>query len=244
MRMLVLLLLSFRTVGQPMGDGSAMLKKMYDRWHGRWHNTLTFTQHTEFYRNDSLTGTQTWYETIMYPGYFRIDFDAPAEGNCIIYRSDSAYLFRKGVLAKSQSDRNDLLYTLGGMYFSPSFAHVTSRFTAMRYDLTKGFETVWNGKPVVVIGAENEIEHTNQLWVETTNYNIVRFVKYDGGSKEEGVLAGHTQLNNGGWCETEVSFYANGKLVQKERYSEMNTSRKLNPLIFSPATPWVWHWLR
>ena len=41
------------------------IKKMHDRYYGKWRPALTFTQTTGFYKNDSLQRTETWYEHIV-----------------------------------------------------------------------------------------------------------------------------------------------------------------------------------
>src|SRR5215467_11433168 len=54
-----------------------LLKKMYEHYHGKWYRTLTFSQTTENYRQDSLIKTSTWYEYVLFPDKFRIDFGDP-----------------------------------------------------------------------------------------------------------------------------------------------------------------------
>ena len=55
-------------------SGRDIVKKMHDRYAGKWYNTFTFTQTTQQYRNDTLRATQTWHEFIRFPDRFRMDF--------------------------------------------------------------------------------------------------------------------------------------------------------------------------
>ncbi|HVV55126.1 MAG TPA: hypothetical protein VHC47_07375, partial [Mucilaginibacter sp.] len=77
MKILSAILLLTLPFAQQKGSGAtALLQKMYARYHGKWHTNLSFDQTTEMYRNDSLVRSQTWYEHILYPDKLRIDFDS------------------------------------------------------------------------------------------------------------------------------------------------------------------------
>src|ERR1700754_3573080 len=68
----VLLASTLAATAQPTGRD--IVKKMHDRYAGKWYRSFTFNQTTEIYRNDSLRSTQTWYEFIRFPERFRMDF--------------------------------------------------------------------------------------------------------------------------------------------------------------------------
>ncbi|GAA4464107.1 hypothetical protein GCM10023093_13780 [Nemorincola caseinilytica] len=225
------------------GEGDPAMKKMYDRYHGKWHSSLRFVQETKRYRNDSLISTSTWYETIVYPRMFRIDLGVPDSGNCVIYRNDSAYIFRTHRLVRGRVDTNDLLFMLGGMYFAGSYDEVVSRYAVMGYDVRKGYEAEHNGKAVYVVGTANAQEKGNQIWIDKKRMRVVKFVKYSGKEKEEGVFEDHKKIGKG-WCETEVTFYINGKLQQREYYRNIVAGKEYDPVLFSPATPWKYHWYK
>ncbi len=55
-------------------DAEAVLREMHNKYAGKWYKSFTFTQTTEQFRNDSLLKTSTWYEAIIFPDKFRIDF--------------------------------------------------------------------------------------------------------------------------------------------------------------------------
>lgn len=239
MKVVLLLLLSSFSI--PQDNATSVLHEMYNRYKGKWQKTLRFVQHTEKYRNDSLIGTETWYETIVYPDMFRIDFGNPANGNCVIFRNDSVYIFKDHQLNKQKHEGNDLLFLIGGMYYAPNFDTVIERLTAMHYDIRKGHKTKWKGKSAYVIGANNEDEHVNQLFIARDNFNILKSVKYDGDKKKEVIFEKHIPAG-GGWSETLVTFYSDGHLVQKEAYRDVVANDNINPAIFSPTDPWQWHW--
>ena len=122
-----------------------VLKKMHDRYAGKWYKTFSFNQTTEVYRNDSLKRSETWYENIKFPNDFRIDFGNPDSGNAVIFKNDSSYLFRNAQKVSVRPDEDDLLFLLGGMYFYP-FDEVTAKMKSFGYNLDKFHEDTWKGK--------------------------------------------------------------------------------------------------
>jgi hypothetical protein len=235
-------LLMLTAFSVPKRDGKYVLHKMYHRYHGHWQRSVRFIQQTERFINDTVTTKETWYETIVYPRSFRIDLGEPDQRNCVIYRNDSAYVFRKGALSRSRVDSNDLLYLLGGMYHASSLNDVTTRLAAMHYDLSKSYYTRWRGRDIYVIGAAGIGDRANQLWVESKHYRIVRIMKFDNGMPEEILMEGHKRLGHKKWTETRVAFYRSGRLLQLETYSDIVVNDEIDERIFDPAAPWQWHW--
>ena len=231
MKLLPVLLFPFLFTGN--NNSKDVLKKMYDRYSGKWYKTFTFNQTTENYRNDSLMRTATWNEYIQYPANFRIDIGDPKNGNSVIFNADSAYNFRNGKLVRVTENNNDLTFLLGGMYFYP-FDSVLSKFHRLGYDINKYHEDTWQNRPVYVIGADNADEKTNQLWIDKQDLYVVRFIEYNNGRKEEGQLNDHKKFGNG-WAENSCIFYFDGKLFQKEIYHDCKADVPVDPRIFDPT---------
>jgi hypothetical protein len=210
--------------------GETILAKMYKQYAGKWMKTFSFTQTTEVYRNDSLINTSTWYENIMYPDKFRIDFGDKTSGNAAIITTDSVYRFREGKLVRTTANEDNLTFMLGGMYFYP-FDTVKAMYKRYGYDLNKSYETTLNNNAVYVIGANNADEKTNQLWIDKQKLVVVKFISYDNGEKEEGIFKDHKQFGNS-WSEMACDFYVNGKLIQKEKYFDGKADADINPKIF------------
>ncbi|MGH2564539.1 MAG: hypothetical protein ACRDE5_08500, partial [Ginsengibacter sp.] len=209
-----------------------VLKKMYDRYSGKWYKTFSFNQTTEVYRNDSLKRTEIWYENIEFPNNFRIDFGNPDSGNAVIFKNDSSYLFKKSQKADVRPDNDDLLFLLGGMYFY-SFNDVIAKMKLFGYDLYRFHEDTWKEKPVYVIGALNDQDSVNQIWIEKENFSPVRLLKYENNTKEEALFENHVKLE-GGFTETLVYFYINNKLIQVEKYHDLKGNAEIDPAIFDP----------
>ena len=209
-----------------------ILTDMHARYAGKWHKTLSFTQATEMYRNDSLLRTETWYENILYPDHFRIDFGYGDSGRAVIYRNDSAFIFRQGKLAAARADENDLLFLLGGMYFYP-IDSVFAKMWRYGYNLDKYHEDKWNGKPVFVIGAGKGEDTVDQIWIEKENFNLVRMINIANGNMQEALFENHVQLS-GGFVETQVRFFVNDKLIQTEKYFNLRANEPIRLEIFDP----------
>ena len=209
-----------------------VLAKMYQKYAGKWMSSFSFTQTTEVYRNDSLINTSTWYENIIFPDKFRIDFGDKTSGNAAIFTKDSVYSFRKGSLVRTTANEEDLTFILGGMYFYP-FDTVKAMLTGMGYDIGKSYETSLNNNPVYVIGVNNADEKTNQLWIDKEKLVVVKFISYSHGEKEEGIFYNHKQFGNS-WSETACDFSVDGKLIQKEKYFDCKANENINVKIFDP----------
>ncbi len=207
-----------------------ILSKMYHRYYNKWYKNFTFDQTTENYLKDSLVKTATWHETIVYPHYFRISFGDIENGNAVIFIKDSSYNFSKGKLTRKGPRGEDLTFLLGGMYFIP-FDSVKIKMAKEGYDITKAYETIWNGKKMYVIGAANETEKANQLWIDKQKLVVVKFIKYKGPNKEEAVFGDHVKFGKA-WSETSCIFYNNDKVLQKEKYYNCKVNTEVNMDIF------------
>lgn len=240
MKLISLLFLSFLISFSVNHTSKDVLKKMYDRYGGKWFATLTFIQTTEIYHNDSLIKKATWYEAIKYPDNFRIDFGDIKDGNGVIFKKDSAYNFRNDTLRTVTANNNDLTFLLGGMYFYP-YDTVINKIIRLGYNIDHFYEDNLKGKPVYVIGANNAAEKLNQLWIDKEKLVLVKFIKYNDGHKEEGIFENHKQFGNG-WSETSCTFYVDDKLVQKETYNDCKAGAYIEPKVFEPALFGTVHW--
>ncbi len=226
-----LILVSICYIHKPT-NSEEVLAKMYKQYAGKWMTSFSFSQITEAYRNDSLINTSTWYENVVYPDKFRIDFGDKTGGNAAIFTKDSVYHFRKGALARTTVNDEDLTFMLGGMYFYP-FDTVKAMLTRMHYDLNKFYETKSGNDPVYVIGANNAGEKTNQLWIDKEKLVVVKFINYSHDEKEEGIFYNHKKFDNS-WSEMACDFYIDGKLVQKEKYFDGKANGNVSLKIFDP----------
>jgi len=227
MKLLIVTLLALTTT-LPHNTSETVLAKMHAKYAGKWMKSFSFTQTTESYRNDSLIKTETWYEHLVYPNKFRIDFGDKTSGNAAIFTHDSVYSFRDGKLQSTHSNDDDLMFILGGMYFH-SLDTVKAIFGRMGYNLTKFHEN----DSVYIIGADSANEAVNQFWVDKHKLVVVKFINYTHGEKEEGIFYNHKQFGNS-WSETACDFYINDKLIQREKYYDCKANTVIDLKIFNP----------
>ncbi|MFN0083494.1 MAG: hypothetical protein ACKVOM_13370 [Ferruginibacter sp.] len=211
-------------------SGEKILSKMYKKYKGNWHKTFTFTQNTVQYKNDTIARKSIWYETIVYPDYFRISFGDPKDGNAVLFIRDSTFNFAKGKLTGKSKRGEDLTFLLGGMYFLP-FDSILVKMKGEGYDISKAFEIDKEGKGFFVIGANNSDEKLNQLWIDKDKLLVAKFIKYDGNSKEEAVFFNHKKFGKA-WAETACRFFVNDKLIQTETYTDCKANTAVDMGIF------------
>jgi hypothetical protein len=213
---------------------------MYNAHKGKWYKTFTFVQQTETYRNDSLQRTATWYEASRFPHDLRIDFENPKNGNAVIYRKDSTYRFQQGKLARVTAGTNPFTFILGGMYLMP-FDSVKAYLQHDGYDLSKGYTTNWQGRKAYVVGAMAGDTTSKQMWIDAENLYLVRTIEISRGAHMDARMSGQMKVG-GGWSETRVEFYFDGKLRQLEKYSDLKADMPLDERVFDPASFGKIHW--
>lgn len=201
----------------------------------------TFIQETiRFNKDGSVRDTTTWYEAMRFPDHFRIDFGELEEGNAVIYRNDSSYLFREGELARLRAEENELMLLEGGMYIHPVDT-IAARMKRQGYDLSQFHQAQFRDEPVYVIGAAASDSSSKQIWIHQDKLTTMRRIDPNEDRIVEAVFDDFI-LKDGGWIETWVEFYLNGQLLQTERYKDINTQPKLQDLLFDPNRFGEWNW--
>ncbi len=109
----------------PPKTGVELLGLMRERYAGKWYRTLTFVQKTTLADGK----VETWYEAAELPGKLRIDIAPLAERNTLLFRNDSVYDFKAGVLAESKPLIHPLMVLGFDVYAQP--VEVTIRQLAL-----------------------------------------------------------------------------------------------------------------
>ncbi len=217
--------------GAQAQTGEKYVEQMHARYKNNWYRTMTFTQDTEIYRNDSVIRKQVWYEMVRFPFELRIDVDSISGGNKTYYKKDSTYRIRKNKIAGVGLDHNPFIFFLGGMYMLP-LDTVKAQLKQNGYDLSLGGITNWQGRKTFIIGAASDNDTSrNQFWVDAQHLYIVRVMLKLGNSPFDIQLLDHQKLDKG-WSETTVKFYREGKLLQTEKYRDIKTDVKLGDEVF------------
>ncbi|RYY70890.1 MAG: hypothetical protein EOO13_05015 [Chitinophagaceae bacterium] len=207
---------------------------MHHKHHNKWYKTLTFTQDTEIYRNDSLLRKSIWYESARFPFELRIDVDSINGANKTFYKKDSTYRIRNNKIQNVSVDPNPFIFFLGGMYMLP-LDTVLTQLRRSGYDLSRGITVSHQGRKTYIVGANSEHDSTaNQFWVDAENLYIVRIQLKMGQTSLDVHLNDHVKLSKG-WSETTVKFYRDGHLLQVEKYRDLKADTALSDEVFDVA---------
>jgi hypothetical protein len=71
------------------------------------------------------------------------------------------------------------------------------------------------------------------LWIDKEKLIVVRFVKYLPTNKQDARMSSHQKFGKA-WSETNVVFYLNDKLYQKENYYNCKVNTEVDMGIFDP----------
>ncbi len=81
--------------------------------------------------------------------------------------------------------------------------------------------------------SQNDGEKLNQLWIDKEKLFVKRVIKFNNGSKEEGLFGDHIKIGKA-WSENSCSFFVNYKLIQKESYYDCVPNKPVNLGLFDP----------
>jgi hypothetical protein len=214
-------------VGHPP-TGEGVVRAMHDKYAGHWYRTLTFVQTTTRHRPTGGDTVTTWYESVLVPGKLRIDIGPPADGNGVLFTTDSTYRVQHGVVTKVIAGGNELLALAFDVYRQP----VDTTLAGVRrggVDLTKTHAETWKGRPAWVVGADSGDTLTPQFWVDQERLVLLRQI-----SKQFDVKFNDYQRMGGGWIAPDVDISVGGVVVQHEQYADITADRALSPLLFDP----------
>ena len=223
-----------RTATADPRDGRELIQQM--RRDGRTYRTLTFVQTTTFPDRPA----ETWWESAQMPGTLRIDM-APLDSQRVsIYRNDSLYVSRIGRPWRSRPYVHSLLVLLGDVFVLPAEASI-AKLTTLGFDLSKIREDRYDERKVWVVGAERGDSTTPQFWIDAERLYMVRIIERTPGQQPgtfEGRVTRHQRFGDI-WVETEMTFFMNGREIQREVYNDVQVNPQLDPSIFVPGAAYV-----
>jgi hypothetical protein len=223
--------------------GERVIRKMHQHYDGKWYKTLTFRQRTTRYGRPPGTPprVETWYEAAWFPGKLRIDIAPLDSMTAFLYVGDSSVAFRHGQRASAQQDRN-LLITLGFDVYTQAVDVTIAQLQKAGIDLSKGHEDMWQGQPVIVVGALAGDTSASQFWIEKDRDLFVRLIEVHPGSTPgepplvfESVFAQYRPAGSG-WVAAECVIKTDGRVIQQEEYSDIRTDVRLDPELFDTKT--------
>jgi len=206
--------------------------------------SFTFIQETiRFNKDGSPIDTITWYEAIRYPKDFRIDFGDPEKGNANINRNDSIYVYRNNKLVHQGPEIQEFLILEGGLYYY-SVEETLERLESLGIDTKTFTKSTYNNKPIYIIGAVENNLSKPQIWMDAKELHAVR--RYSKGKHEELYEVRYDDYKNinGHNIETWIEFWADGNLIQTERYNDIDTNPELTDEDFDPKAFGRSYWFK
>lgn len=228
-------IVSLHRAGSTPADGDAIIRAMHDKYAKTWYRTLSFTQKSTIRTPADTMVVETWKERAALPGRLRIDVERATGNLVVVYAGDSLFAWRGDSTLRRAATRNILLIIGFDVYAQPPEATLAT-LRAEHFPMTPLREDTWQGRPVYIIGAAAGDLHSRQLWIDKERLLFVRGIQPDDRDSSKTVdfrFDNYVQLS-GGWLSELVSIYADGKLVQREEYSDVRTNDPIDPKIFTP----------
>lgn len=212
-----------------------LIQEMKRKHDGKWFQNFTFKQLTvNKDKNEVVTDSAMWYESVSYPKNFRIDRDIE-NNNYTIYRNDSTYSFRKDTLFMARDKPSTHLLFKGGLYFMDE-DEVLSTLTKYQYDIESFQKNTFKGEPAYVVGNEK-----NQFWVHATEFYCMRRIYHTSRDQKVDVVYDNFKRLGKGWVEQEVTFYVDGVERMNEYYQEIKLKDSFDPRIYDLKKNYKWY---
>ncbi len=226
--------------------GQGVVEAMHARYLGKWYTTMTFTQKTSRLLANGKWNVQTWYEAMRLPGRLRIDFDPLTSGNGVLYARDSQFVVQNGRLLRGDPGINPLLL-LGFDVYTATVAHTTTRLRREGFDMSAVHETTFQGKPMIVVGAQKGDYNRKQFWIDKERLLFVRMLEPTprDTSKMQDIRFVNYEPRGAAWVAPRVEIWSEGKLVFYEDYDDIKVNVELDDALFQPRQ-WkaAKHWTR
>jgi hypothetical protein len=225
--------------------GQGVVEAMHARYLGKWYTTMTFRQKTSRLANGKWN-VQTWYEAMKLPGRLRIDFEPVLAGNGVLYARDSQFVVQNGRLLRGDPGINPLLL-LGFDVYTATVAHTTTRLRREGFDMSAVHETTFQGKPMIVVGAQKGDYNRKQFWIEKERLLFVRMLEPTprDSTKMQDIRFVNYEPRGTAWVAPRVEIWSEGKLVFYEDYEDVKVNVDLDDALFQPKQ-WkaAKHWTR
>ena len=207
---------------------------MHDRYAGKWFKTLTFQQATTVTKPDGTKNTTTWYEAVLSPRLLRIDIGEPVAGNGMLYTPDSVIVVRAGKVTRALASGNPFLPFVVGVYTQP-LATTLAQLQPWKFDLTRVSRGTFEGRSVMIVGADSGNDAVPQFWVDTDRLVLVRMlVQLSPTAMYDIRLHDYLKLDDS-WVATRIIMMQGGKEVQTEVYTDAKVDQPLSADLFDPA---------
>ena len=228
--------------------GEVVLQRMHDLYAGKWYKTLTFTQATTRFRPDRTPIVQTWYESMRYTPelgtQLRIDVGALKLGRGMLYTADSVTPITAGKPGTPRGEGNELIPLIQGVYVQP-VAKTAGELTRLGFNLSKGYQSVFEGLPVWVVGVSAPDDTSSSRFVIDAERRVLVYAVLVRGRQSTHANVGGYVRAGGGWLATKIEMSSGRLPMQMEEYSDWKVDVPLPDALFD-VKQWSTapHWAR
>lgn len=212
-------------------NGEDLVKTMYEKYEGKWYKKLKIVQKVTYYRNGEEQGSQIWSEFLDLPGKVRSNIGPAENGNAEIYVDGEFHRFQEGKRVGGQKAPHPVL-CLGFDVYLQEPEKSAAILKEVPFDLGKIHETVWQGRPVYVVGADKDDFKSNQFWIDKEHLYFVRTIFTSPRGASIDIEMNKIVRLGEGWIATQLLFKRNGEVFLKEDYQENTILDEIDPAIF------------
>jgi len=214
-----------------ISTGEELIKVMFEKYKGKWYDKLKIIQKVTFYRNGEEQGSQIWTEFLDLPGKVRSNIGPSEDGNAEIYLHGEFHRFQKGERVGGQKAPHPVLCLGFDVYLQEPEKSI-AMLKEVPYDLEKIHETVWQERPVYVVGADKDDFEPNQFWIDKEHLYFVRTIFRSPRGTVLDIEMNKIVRLGGGWIATQLIFKRNGEIILREDYQENSILDKIDPAVF------------
>ena len=216
--------------------GAAVVRQMHAKYQHAWFATTQFAQKTTHYDAAGKASVESWYERIQLPGKLRIDVGPVSDGNAMILTDGKMHTFKGGTLVDSRP-LVSLALLLGFDVYQQSPDTTLAQLRHEGIDTTKVHEESWEGRSVLVVGADRGDLASNQFCVDKERLLVLRIITP---SRSEPKTPSDIRFldyrkQKRGAIAARIDVYREGHLVMSEEYSDIQTDVALDAAWFDSS---------
>jgi len=206
---------------------------------GRWYKYFTFSQETKFFNKEGKEEkNEIWHEASSSPGKLLIKFKTKDSKNGVLFENQKLHIFKENTEPVHRSDIHHLILAAFDVYFLKPY-ETTHLLDSLGYNLKLVREDKFDGRKILVIGAEKNDLTSNQIWIDAERFYLHRLIYKQGAALRDVVFSDYKKFpsfvpSQDYWVATKVIFYQNGKLSMVEKYFDIKFPKELNKDLFDP----------
>ena len=216
--------------------GTQVVRQMHEKYHGAWFSTARFAQKTTTYEADGKPTGASWYERIQLPGKLRIDIGQVQDGNAMVLVDGQLHTFKAGNKVDTQP-LVSLALLLGFDVYQQSPDRTVAQLAHEGINTAKVHEDSWQGRSVLVVGADTGDYDSTQFWVDKERMLVVRIIQPSRKDPATTSDIRFLDLRNQrrGVIAARIDVYQKNRLALSEEYSDIETDTPLDKAWFDPS---------